>query len=79
MQYRVLKELSTWIQRAGRAARNPKLSAKAVLIAEPSYFDDEKEVASQKAAERAQKHLAEGQLQPAASKRPQLSTNSAQS
>lgn len=70
VQYRVPKELSTWIQRAGRAARDPTLSATAVLIAEPSYFDEEKEQAAQRAAERiAKKRPAVGQLQPSASKR----------
>lgn len=69
MQYRVPKELSTWIQRAGRAARDPNLSAHAVLLAEPSYFDDEKEASAQRAAVRAgKKRAAEGQLQPSTSK-----------
>jgi superfamily II DNA/RNA helicase len=71
VQYRVPKELSTFIQRAGRAARNPNLQATAVLLAEPSYFDDEKEKAAQRAAERnAKKRAADGHLQPSVAKQP---------
>jgi len=80
VQYRVPKELNTWIQRAGRAARDPKLNAMAVLIAEPSYFDDKKKRAAERAAARdARKRQAVGQLQLAASKRPGASTAGAQS
>jgi len=74
VQYRVPKELSTFIQRAGRAAHNPNLQATAVLLAEPSYFDDEKEKAAQRAAERnAKKRVADGHLQPSVVKQPCLS------
>ena len=52
VQYRVPKELSTFIQRAGHAAHNPNLQATAVLLAEPSYFDDKKEKAAQKVLDR---------------------------
>ena len=77
VQYRVPRELSTWIQRAGRAARNPNLQATAILIAEPSYFDDEKEKVAQKTAERnSRKRRADGELQPSTSQRPRLSLNS---
>ena len=80
VQYRVPKELNTWIQRAGRAARDPKLNAMAVLIAEPSYFDDKKKRTAERAAARdARKRQAVGQLQLAASKRPGASTAGAQS
>ena len=40
----------------------------AVLIAEPSYFDDEKEKAAQQVVERAARRQAEGQLQPSNAK-----------
>jgi hypothetical protein len=58
VQYRVPKELSTFIQRAGCAARNPNLQATTVLLAEPSYFDDEKEKVAQRAVERSTKKWA---------------------
>jgi superfamily II DNA helicase RecQ len=80
VQYRVPRELSTWIQRAGRAARNPDLSATAVLIAEPTFFDEEREAAAQRAADRnAKKRQAEGQLQLSSSRRPGSSATNAQS
>jgi hypothetical protein len=53
------------------------LQATAILIAEPSYFDDEKEKVAQKAAERnARKRQAEGQLQPSTSQHPRVSLDS---
>lgn len=42
VQYRVPSSLSTWWQRAGRAVRNLDLDGTAILISEPSHFDDEK-------------------------------------
>ena len=70
MQYRVPKELSTWWQRAGRAGRNLGIKATAILLAEPCFFDDEKERLAAKSAERAkQKRAAEVQLQPETVKR----------
>ena len=80
VQYRVPRELSTWIQRAGWAAHNPDLSATAVLIAEPTFFDEEREAAAQRAADRnAKKRQAEGQLQPSSSRCPGSSATNAQS
>jgi hypothetical protein len=50
------------------------LQATAILIAEPSYFDDKKEKVAQKAAERnTRKRWAEGQLQPSTSQHPHVS------
>lgn len=70
MQYGAPKELSTWWQRAGRAGRDHSINAVAILLVEPRYFDDEKEKSAQKAAEKtAGKRAADGQLQPASSKR----------
>lgn len=79
VQYQVPRELSTWIQWAGQAAHDPTLQATAILIAEPSYFDDEKEKVAQKTAERnRRKRWAEGQLQPSTSQHPRVSLDSHQ-
>ena len=84
IQYRACKELSTWWQRAGRTGRRLSVDAIAILLVEPCFFDDEKEKAVQKAAEKTtknlaagQKHTAEGQLQSAPAKRSQTSTMAA--
>jgi len=70
VQYGASKELSTYWQRAGRAGRDYSIDAVAILLVEPRYFDDEKEKMAQKAAEKtAGKRTADGQLQPASSKR----------
>jgi superfamily II DNA/RNA helicase len=70
VQYRVPRELSTWWQRAGRAGRNLGIKATAILLAEPCFFDDEKERLAAKSTERAtQKRAAEVQLQPETVKR----------
>lgn len=68
IQYHVLKELSTWWQRAGHTGRHCSINAVAILLAEPSYFDNEQAKAAEKAVDRAVqqalKHTANGQLQP---------------
>ena len=69
MQYRVPRELSTWWQRAGRAGRRLDVKATAILLAEPCFFDDEKERLAAKSAERALKRAADVQLQPETNKR----------
>ena len=56
------------------------MSATAVLIVEPTFFDEEREAAAQRAADRnAKKRQAEGPLQPSSSKRPGSSATGAQS
>ncbi|KAK0473325.1 P-loop containing nucleoside triphosphate hydrolase protein [Armillaria luteobubalina] len=42
VQFRVPAIISTWIQRAGRAVRNLLLEGTAILLAEPTMFDDSK-------------------------------------
>jgi superfamily II DNA/RNA helicase len=80
VQYQVLRELSTWNQRAGWVDHNPDLRATAVITAEPSFCDEEREAAAQRAADQnAKKHQAVGQLQLSSLKCPGSSTNSAQS
>ena len=46
-----MKELSTFWRRAGRAGRNLAIYAIAILLAEASLFDDEKDKVAQKVAE----------------------------
>jgi hypothetical protein len=55
------------------------ISATAILLAEACLFDDEKDKAAQKAAERTQKHAADGQLQPATNKCSHTTTGTIQS
>jgi hypothetical protein len=55
------------------------IDAFAILLAEACFFDDEKDKAAQKAAERAQKHAADGQLQPATNKRSRTTTGTSRS
>ncbi|KZP21374.1 hypothetical protein FIBSPDRAFT_740932, partial [Athelia psychrophila] len=50
VQYRVPQNLSTWWQRAGCAGRSLSVDATAILLAEPQYFDDEKEKAALRTA-----------------------------
>ena len=53
LQYGTPKELSTWWQMAGRAGHDLSIDAVVILLVEPHHFDDEKEKAAQKAAEKA--------------------------
>jgi len=77
VQYGAPKELSTWWQRAGRAGHDLSIDAIAILLVEPRHFDDEKEKAAQRAAEKAAgKHAMDGQLQPASNKRSRTSATS---
>ncbi|KAF9030737.1 P-loop containing nucleoside triphosphate hydrolase protein [Hymenopellis radicata] len=62
IQYGVPKSLSTWWQRAGRAVRDYKLNGTAILLAEPSYFDDEKAKAATKKAEAEKERLEQEEL-----------------
>ena len=74
-----MKELGTFWQRAGHAGRNLAIDAVAILLTEACFFDDEKDKAAQKAIEWAQKHAADGQLQPATNKRSRTTTNTSRS
>ncbi|KAF7291219.1 p-loop containing nucleoside triphosphate hydrolase protein [Mycena indigotica] len=40
VQFMVPRSLSIWLQRAGRAGRNPTISARAVLLVQPSVFKE---------------------------------------
>ncbi|KAJ3775008.1 P-loop containing nucleoside triphosphate hydrolase protein [Lentinula raphanica] len=46
IQYGVPASLSSWYQRLGRAVRDLTLDGCAILLAEPSYFDDAKHAAA---------------------------------
>ena len=66
--------LSTFWQRAGCAGHNLAIYAIAIMLAEAYLFDDEKDKAAQKATEQAQKHTADGQLQPTTNKHSRTTT-----
>ncbi|KAF9537693.1 P-loop containing nucleoside triphosphate hydrolase protein, partial [Agrocybe pediades] len=51
VQFMVPKNMSVWMQRAGRAGRNPSISAHAVLLVQPSVFQEVK------SSGRSKKHL----------------------
>ncbi|KAJ3730830.1 P-loop containing nucleoside triphosphate hydrolase protein [Lentinula raphanica] len=51
IQYGVPASLSSWYQRLGRAVRDLTLDGCAILLAEPSYFDDAKHAAAKVAKE----------------------------
>lgn len=55
IQYGVPVSLNTWYQRAGRAVRDPHLQGAAILLAEPSYFDDAKLAAAEEAKKAAER------------------------
>ncbi|KAF9242905.1 P-loop containing nucleoside triphosphate hydrolase protein [Melanogaster broomeanus] len=40
VQFMVLKSLSIWMQRAGRAGRSPSMQASAILLVQPSVFQE---------------------------------------
>ncbi|KAL4258661.1 hypothetical protein AB1N83_011263 [Pleurotus pulmonarius] len=42
VQFMVPSSLSTWVQRAGRAGRNPNINSNAVLLVQPSVFQEAK-------------------------------------
>ncbi|KAA1480151.1 hypothetical protein DENSPDRAFT_759362, partial [Dentipellis sp. KUC8613] len=42
VQWRATCDMRTLWQRFGRAARDPTRTAKALLLAEPKWFDDER-------------------------------------
>ncbi|KAJ3721038.1 P-loop containing nucleoside triphosphate hydrolase protein [Lentinula raphanica] len=55
IQYGVPNSLSSWYQRLGRAARDLTLDGCAILLAEPSYFDDAKHAAAKVAKDTAER------------------------
>jgi superfamily II DNA/RNA helicase len=78
IQYRATNKFSTWWQRAGQSGHSLAVKATAILLVEPCFFDEEKEKAAQKAEKRATKNAAEGQLQPANTKRARTSKGTRQ-
>ncbi|KAJ3768641.1 P-loop containing nucleoside triphosphate hydrolase protein [Lentinula raphanica] len=65
IQYGVPVSLSSWYQRLGRAVRDLTLEGCAILLAEPSHFDDAKHAAAKVAKDAAERNnlaktLAEG-------------------
>lgn len=71
IQYCVPHNLSTWWQCAGHGGQRLSVDAIAIFLAEPRYFNDEREKAAARAGACAEtlKQSANDQLQPDSSKR----------
>ncbi|KAJ3828650.1 P-loop containing nucleoside triphosphate hydrolase protein [Lentinula raphanica] len=66
VQYGVPVSLSAWYQRLGRAVRDLTLDGCAILLAEPSNFDDAKHAAAQASKDTAERNRLERNLAEAA-------------
>ncbi|KAJ3764737.1 P-loop containing nucleoside triphosphate hydrolase protein, partial [Lentinula raphanica] len=69
IQYGVPSSLNSWYQRLGHAIRDLSLDGCAILLAEPSYFDDAKHAAAKAAKDTSERaRLAENLAEAAAAK-----------